>query len=104
MGTAAGGDADMTRARDAYRSLQKAVRKYVSAKDGNDLWARYISQQFREAARDSDAGRTEELLSLAEDYAFLVKSVHGQKVQMFAGNLCQPLSHLAPAPNTRISN
>mmetsp|Transcript_30636 Transcript_30636/g.99604 ORF Transcript_30636/g.99604 Transcript_30636/m.99604 type:complete len:102 (+) Transcript_30636:49-354(+) len=63
----------MASVRAAYRSALRAVDTHVTAVSGNGVFRDYVRAAFR---GDADAARR---LQDAEDYAFLVNSVHEHK-------------------------
>ena len=63
-----------------YRDLLKAVKKHIGKEEYKKHFSEYITQQFRKNSQLSDTSLVTQRIKLANDYAFLLNSVHHHKV------------------------
>lgn len=69
----------------SYRALLKAIKLHISPAQGTCVWRRYVAKEFR---KDLYGDQAERRSQLADDVAFLVTSVHQQRVR-FALTSCR---------------
>lgn len=63
-----------------YRSLLKAVKKYIGNDGSKRHFRDYITEEFQKNASVSDQATVENKIKLAHEYTFLLNSVHHHKV------------------------
>ncbi|KAE9451323.1 hypothetical protein C3L33_16738, partial [Rhododendron williamsianum] len=59
-----------------YRHLLKAVKKHVGKEDHKSHFVDFISQEFRKSPQQSDLSAIRQKIKLANDYTYLLNSVH----------------------------
>jgi hypothetical protein len=84
----------MAEARVAYRELARAIKTHITANDGNKFWQDYVRKQFRENAAEESARRSDKLIQLAKDCAFLINGVQEQRVNHSQFCVLQPVLQL----------
>ncbi|KAK8954244.1 hypothetical protein KSP39_PZI002778 [Platanthera zijinensis] len=72
-----------TQTQNIYRKLLKAVEKHIGKSGSKGHFRDFIIKEFRENAKLSNPSEVQQKLNLAHDYAFLLNSVHHQKVHFF---------------------
>ncbi|CAL9062494.1 unnamed protein product [Musa banksii] len=70
-----------------YRSLLKAVKKYIGNDGSKRHFRNYITEEFRKNASVSDQATVENKIKLAHEYTFLLNSVHHHKELLFSYNI-----------------
>lgn len=63
-----------------YRHLLKAVKKHVGKEDHKSHFVDFISQEFRKSPQQSDLSAIRQKIKLANDYTYLMNSVHHHQV------------------------
>jgi hypothetical protein len=63
------------------------VSQRIASQKNNPIWHKYIVEEFRRNANESDPKKIEKQLQLAKDYANLIQDVHYEK----ASNLFTPI-------------
>ncbi len=60
----------------AYRQLLKAVKKHIAQEDSKRRFKEYVTEEFRKKCTPSDLSAVRHKIKLANDYTFLLNSVH----------------------------
>lgn len=60
----------------AYRWLLKAVKKHIAQEDSKRRFKEYVTEEFRKNCTLSDLSSIRHKIQLANDYTFLLNSVH----------------------------
>ncbi|XP_022765328.1 uncharacterized protein LOC111310284 isoform X2 [Durio zibethinus] len=63
-----------------YRDLLKAVKKHIGNEEYKKHFSEHITQEFRMNCQLSDPSLVTKKIKLANDYTFLLNSVHHHKV------------------------
>lgn len=63
-----------------YRDLLRAVKKHVGNEEYTKHFSEYVTDEFRKNCQVSDPSLVTQKIKLANDYTFLLNSVHHQKV------------------------
>lgn len=63
-----------------YRVLLKAVKKHIGKEEYKKHFSQYIAEQFRKNSQLSDPSLVAQRIKLANDYTYLLNSVHHHKV------------------------
>lgn len=71
--------AEMPKAAQVYRQLLQAVRKHIGNEDYKMHFREYVTQEFRKNCKLSDPSSIQQKIKLANDYTFLLNSVHHHK-------------------------
>ncbi|XVF83303.1 hypothetical protein PTKIN_Ptkin16aG0476000 [Pterospermum kingtungense] len=70
-----------------YRNLLRAVKKHIGKEEHKKHFSEYITQQFRKNCQVSDPSLVTQKIKLANDYTFLLNSVHHHKNLLFSYNV-----------------
>lgn len=62
-----------------YRHLLKAVHKHIGKEDKKRHFREFITSEFRKNSSLSDGAAGQQKIKLAQDYTFLLNSVHHHK-------------------------
>ncbi|KAK8546181.1 hypothetical protein V6N13_067408 [Hibiscus sabdariffa] len=71
----------------AYRDLLKAVKRHIGKEEYKKHLSEYITEQFRKNSQLSDPSLVVQRIQLANDYAYLLNSVHHHKELLFSYNI-----------------
>ncbi|XP_017985034.1 PREDICTED: uncharacterized protein LOC18586340 [Theobroma cacao] len=70
-----------------YRDILKAVKKHIGNEDYKKHFREYVTQEFRKNCQLSDPFLVTQKIKLANDYTFLLNSVHHHKDLLFSYNI-----------------
>ncbi|XP_021295867.1 uncharacterized protein LOC110425311 [Herrania umbratica] len=70
-----------------YRDLLKAVKKHIGNEEYKNHFREYVTQEFRKNCQLSDPSLVTQKIRLANDYTFLLNSVHHHKDLLFSYNI-----------------
>ncbi|KAG2667686.1 hypothetical protein I3843_15G124400 [Carya illinoinensis] len=70
-----------------YRQLLKAVKKHIAHEDSKRRFKEYVTEEFRKNCALSDFSSIPQKIKLANDYTFLLNSVHHHKDLLFSYNI-----------------
>ncbi|XVE68965.1 hypothetical protein DITRI_Ditri09bG0112500 [Diplodiscus trichospermus] len=70
-----------------YRDLLRAVKKHIGNEEHKKHFCDYITQEFRKNCQLSDPSLVTQKIKLANDYTFLLNSVHHHKDLLFSYNI-----------------
>ncbi|KAL4341432.1 hypothetical protein GQ457_08G011150 [Hibiscus cannabinus] len=70
-----------------YRDLLKAVKRHIGKEEYKKHFSEYITEQFRKNSQLSDPSLVVQRIQLANDYAYLLNSVHHHKELLFSYNI-----------------
>ncbi|KAB2045170.1 hypothetical protein ES319_D01G141700v1 [Gossypium barbadense] len=62
-----------------YRVLLKAVKNHIGKEEYKKHFSQYIAEQFRKNSKLSDPSLVAQRIKLANDYTYLLNSVHHHK-------------------------
>lgn len=62
-----------------YRHLLKAVQKHIGKEDNKRHFREFITSEFRKNSSLSNGAAVQQKIKLAQDYTFLLNSVHHHK-------------------------
>ncbi|KAI4384432.1 hypothetical protein MLD38_002591 [Melastoma candidum] len=71
----------------AYRGLLRAVNKHLGEEDAKRRFREYANQEFRSNSALTDPSAVRRKVMLANDYTFLLNSVHHHKDLLFSYNI-----------------
>ncbi|XP_062159371.1 uncharacterized protein LOC133866757 [Alnus glutinosa] len=71
----------------AYRQLLKAVKKHIAQEDSKRRFKEYVTEEFRKKCTPSDLSAVRHKIKLANDYTFLLNSVHHHQALLFSYNI-----------------
>ncbi|GLT54155.1 hypothetical protein SLA2020_273780 [Shorea laevis] len=71
----------------AYRWLLKAVKKHIAQEDSKRRFKEYVTEEFRKNCTLSDLSSIRHKIKLANDYTFLLNSVHHHQELLFSYNI-----------------
>lgn len=74
------GSQQVLAAAKVYRDLLRAVKKHVGNEEYTKHFSEYVTDEFRKNCQVSDPSLVTQKIKLANDYTFLLNSVHHQKV------------------------
>ena len=63
-----------------YRDLLKAVKKHIGKEDSKRHFLEFVTSEFHKNRRLSDGPALQQKIKLAQDYTFMLDSVHHHKV------------------------
>ncbi|KAB1212215.1 hypothetical protein CJ030_MR5G024983 [Morella rubra] len=75
------------RSANVYRQLLKAVKKHIPNEDSRRRFKEYVTEEFRKNCTLSDPSSILQKIRLADDYTFLLNSVHHHKDLLFSYNI-----------------
>ncbi|KAG8503301.1 hypothetical protein CXB51_001286 [Gossypium anomalum] len=70
-----------------YRVLLKAVKNHIGKEEYKKHFSQYIAEQFRKNSQLSDPSLVAQRIKLANDYTYLLNSVHHHKDLLFSYNI-----------------
>lgn len=62
-----------------YRNLLKAVVKHIGKEENKRHFREYVTEEFRKKSVPSDLSSIHQKIKLAQDYTYLLNSVHHHK-------------------------
>ncbi|GMI84855.1 hypothetical protein like AT5G51960 [Hibiscus trionum] len=71
----------------AYRDLLKAVKRHIGKEEYKKHFSEYITEQFRKNSQLSDPSLVAQRIQLANNYTYLLSSVHHHKELLFSYNI-----------------
>ncbi|GMH32918.1 hypothetical protein BSKO_00752 [Bryopsis sp. KO-2023] len=74
----------MANVREVYRKLLRTVDKNITQVTGNTLWRDFVKKEFR---KSQEVAAVPHLLNQAEEYVYLVESVHENKELLTSYNI-----------------
>ncbi|GMH27944.1 hypothetical protein Nepgr_029787, partial [Nepenthes gracilis] len=74
-------------AADVYRRLLKSVKKHIGKEDYKSHFRDFIAEEFQKNRNLSVQSSVQNKLKLADDYTFLLNSVHHHKELLFSYNI-----------------
>ncbi|KAJ7975112.1 Complex 1 LYR protein [Quillaja saponaria] len=70
-----------------YRTLLKAVNKHIGKEESKRPFREYVTEEFRKNSNLSVVDSVQQKVKLAQDYTFLLNSVHHHKDLLFSYNI-----------------
>ncbi|XP_058182360.1 uncharacterized protein LOC131300499 [Rhododendron vialii] len=70
-----------------YRHLLKAVKKHVGKEDHKSHFVDFISREFRKSPQQPDLSAIRQKIKIANDYTYLLNSVHHHQDLLFSYNI-----------------
>ncbi|OVA20755.1 hypothetical protein BVC80_887g40 [Macleaya cordata] len=66
------------------KNLMKAVKKHIGVEESKRHFTDFITQEFRKTSNPSTVGQK---IKLAQDYTFMLNSIHHHKDLLFSYNI-----------------
>ncbi|XP_076936642.1 uncharacterized protein LOC143603851 [Bidens hawaiensis] len=81
------GSAEAFKAAKVYRQLMKTVKKHIGNKEHKTHFTDYIKSEFRNNGAELEPSIIQQKIKLANDYNYLLSSVHHHQDLLFTYNI-----------------
>lgn len=78
-----------------YRNLLRAVKNHIGNEENKRHFREYVTEEFRKKSISTDLSSNQQRIKLAQDYTFLLNSVHHHKALLSSLTLTHSAHHIS---------